>query len=86
MFARLSSLYFLILALLVLTGPSLTAEEANQHLLTALSTTTISGFVDTSAQWNMGAVNPPDQVPEPSAAVLAGIMGVWIYRGLRRSR
>jgi hypothetical protein len=33
------------------------AEEASQHLLTALSSTTISGFVDTSAQWNLGTGN-----------------------------
>jgi Putative beta-barrel porin-2, OmpL-like. bbp2 len=33
------------------------AEEASQHLLTALSSTTISGFVDTSAQWNLGSGN-----------------------------
>lgn len=33
------------------------AEEASQHLLTALSSTTISGFVDTSAQWNFGTGN-----------------------------
>ncbi|MBM3846352.1 MAG: hypothetical protein FJ405_08705 [Verrucomicrobia bacterium] len=30
------------------------AEEASQHITTALSSTTISGFVDTSAQWNFG--------------------------------
>lgn len=33
------------------------AEEASQHLMTALSSTTISGFVDTSAQWNLGTGN-----------------------------
>ncbi|MBI1839661.1 MAG: outer membrane beta-barrel protein [Verrucomicrobia bacterium] len=33
------------------------AEEASQHLLTALSSTTISGFVDTSANWNFGTGN-----------------------------
>lgn len=33
------------------------AEEASQHLLTALSSTTISGFVDTSANWNLGTGN-----------------------------
>ena len=35
----------------------LQAEEASQHLLTALSSTTVSGFVDTSAQWNLGTGN-----------------------------
>jgi len=33
------------------------AEEASQHILTSLSSTTISGFVDTSAQWNLGTGN-----------------------------
>ena len=33
------------------------AEEASQHVLTMLSSTTISGFVDTSAQWNLGSGN-----------------------------
>src|SRR3990170_8456923 len=38
------------------------AEEGAVPLLTALSATTISGYVDTSAQWNLGtgnANNPP---------------------------
>src|SRR5579859_1323239 len=30
------------------------AEEKPSSLLTALSATTVSGYVDTSAQWNMG--------------------------------
>ncbi len=33
------------------------ADEAPQSLATALSSTTISGYVDTSAQWNLGAGN-----------------------------
>jgi hypothetical protein len=35
----------------------LTAEEAPQSVLTAVSSTTISGYVDTSAQWNFGSGN-----------------------------
>src|ERR1051326_3234665 len=38
------------------------AEETANTVLTALSSTTISGYVDTSAQWNLGtgnANNPP---------------------------
>ena len=37
------------------------AEEKPNQLLTALSTTTISGYVDTSAQWTLGSgnANPP---------------------------
>ena len=30
------------------------AEESAVPLMTALSATTISGYVDTSAQWNLG--------------------------------
>lgn len=38
--------------------PSLvSAEETPQSVLTALSSTTISGYVDTSAQWNFGSGN-----------------------------
>src|SRR5262249_57047199 len=33
------------------------AEEKPSSLLTALSATTISGYVDTSAQWNMNTGN-----------------------------
>jgi len=46
--------------------PSLTqAEEKPSPLLTALSSTTISGYVDVSAHWNMGsdnAANPPPYI------------------------
>jgi hypothetical protein len=37
------------------------AEEKPNQLLTALSSTTISGYVDTSAHWNLGSgnANPP---------------------------
>jgi Putative beta-barrel porin-2, OmpL-like. bbp2 len=37
------------------------AEEAGNTVLTALSSTTLSGYVDTSAQWNFGTgnANPP---------------------------
>ena len=33
------------------------AEEHTNNVLTALSTTTISGYVDTSMQWNPGTGN-----------------------------
>jgi hypothetical protein len=45
----------------VVTVPSLLHAQTNS-ILTALSTTTLSGYVDTSAQWNIGtgnANNPP---------------------------
>jgi len=34
-----------------------TAEEAKSSVATALSSTTLSGYVDTSAQWNLGTGN-----------------------------
>src|SRR5204863_890516 len=38
--------------------PALTkAEEAPSSVLTAVSSTTLSGYVDTSAQWNTGTGN-----------------------------
>ena len=48
------------------------AEEASQHVLTALSSTTISGFVDTSAQWNIGRGSAN------AAAIPANPTGYWI--------
>src|ERR1051325_2656159 len=40
------------------TLPSLVrAEEKASSVMTALSSTTISGYVDTSAQWNFGTGN-----------------------------
>ena len=47
-------------------------EEASQHLLTSLSTTTISGFVDTSAQWNLGS-GQTLSVPEPASILLLAV-------------
>jgi len=43
--------------LVTLPGAVAQAEEAHEHLLTGLSSTTISGLVDTSAQWNLGTGN-----------------------------
>jgi len=40
----------------VVTVPSLLRAQTNT-VLTALSSTTISGYVDTSAQWNPGTGN-----------------------------
>jgi hypothetical protein len=47
------------------------AEEAKSQVLTALSSTTISGYVDTSMQWNLGTGNgnvPPYRFNSPSKA------------------
>ncbi|MBM3846353.1 MAG: hypothetical protein FJ405_08710, partial [Verrucomicrobia bacterium] len=54
---------------LVTIPAAVQAEEASQHLLTALSSTQISGFVDTSAQWNFGrgSANVP-AIPYAGAA------------------
>jgi len=53
------------------------AEESSQQVLTSLSSTTISGFVDTSAQWNLGATTP--QIPEPSSTALLAMGGIGFY-------
>jgi hypothetical protein len=44
------------------------AEESTNAVLTALSTTTISGYVDTSAQWNFGTGNGNLPVYTPNGA------------------
>ena len=47
------------------------AEEQASTVMTALSTTTLSGYVDTSAQWNFGTGNanmPPYKFGGPSKA------------------
>ena len=47
------------------------AEEQPSSVLTALSSTTLSGYVDTSAQWNLGTGNtyvPPYKFNKPSKA------------------
>src|SRR3974377_1373565 len=47
------------------------AEEKASPVLTSLAATTISGYVDTSAQWNFGTGNanlPPYRFNSPSKA------------------
>src|SRR5579859_191797 len=47
------------------------AEEQPSSVMTALASTTLSGYVDTSAQWNLGTGNaymPPYQFNSPSKA------------------
>lgn len=55
----------LVSAGLVSLPAVLHAEEAStaQALQTALTSTTISGYVDTSAQWNIGTGSAPGQTP-----------------------
>ena len=61
-----------------------TAEESSQQLLTALQSTAISGFVDTSATWNTPM---PPAVPEPSsiALLLTGAAAVALVRFKRKA-
>src|SRR5512144_770294 len=47
----------LVSAGLVSLPAVLCAEEKASSVLTALTATTLSGYVDTSAQWNMGTGN-----------------------------
>jgi hypothetical protein len=52
-----------LFSLLMATGPVARAEEAKMNALqTALSSTTISGYVDTSVEWTLGDKNT---VPAP---------------------
>src|SRR6185436_9091209 len=50
------------LAVVGLASAGARAEEKVNSVLTALSATTLSGYVDTSAQWNFGTgnANMPD--------------------------
>src|SRR5258708_40061896 len=47
----------LITAGVISSASALRAEESPSQVLTALSSTTLSGYVDTSAQWNTGRGN-----------------------------
>src|SRR3974390_1716348 len=42
---------------LVSLAAAATAEEKSSAVMTALASTTLSGYVDTSAQWNFGTGN-----------------------------
>jgi len=59
------------------------AEEKQNNLLTSLSSTTISGYVDSSATWNIGSGN---SIPEPAtgALLLAGAAFVILFQATRR--
>ncbi|MBI3191954.1 MAG: hypothetical protein HYZ36_04750, partial [Pedosphaera parvula] len=59
----------LVAAGVVSLGSVVQAEEASSQLLTALSSTTLSGYVDTSAIWKFGTGNaslPGRQYDGPS--------------------
>ena len=59
-------------ALGVVSAASLAkAEEGPSSVMTALASTTLSGYVDTSAQWNLGTGDtfvPPYKFNSPSKA------------------
>lgn len=44
------------------------AEEATHSVLTSLNSTTISGYIDTSASYDLGA--PAAVIPEPSSLAI----------------
>jgi hypothetical protein len=48
----------LIAAGILSSGSAVLAEEVSQQVLTALSSTTLSGYVDTSAIWKLGTDRP----------------------------
>ena len=63
------------------------AEENFSPVQTSLSSTVISGYVDSSAEWNLGS--QIQDVPEPSTLGLlaVGAAGVvWLFGRRRRSR
>jgi hypothetical protein len=57
------------------------AEEAQNHVLTALSSTTLSGYVSTSAIWKFGAGNGPFKLAEYNGLAGAGTFGGGKYDG-----
>jgi hypothetical protein len=56
-------LWLLLLAGTGLLAASAQAEETASSVMTALSSTTLSGYVDTSIQWSLGTGNVPRQKP-----------------------
>ncbi|HTD65806.1 MAG TPA: hypothetical protein VK846_04655 [Candidatus Limnocylindria bacterium] len=50
---------FLVMCLVALSGFQIHAEENPNQLLTTLGSTTISGYVDTTAQWTAAAGSVP---------------------------
>jgi hypothetical protein len=70
-------------------GVRVLAEETSVSLSGALGSTTLSGYVDTSATWSFEAPLPsPSPVPEPSPMLLAVLgslaLGGWWMRSRRR--
>lgn len=58
------------------------AEEVYQPVLTALNSTTLSGYIDTSASYDLGA--PAAVIPEPSALALLLLGGTALLMGPAR--
>jgi hypothetical protein len=73
----------LVASAMLLAVGMLRAEETSNSVLTALSSTTLTGYVDTSAVWSFGGDSPAvAAIPEPSTTVLlvAGVVGCWLAR------
>jgi hypothetical protein len=92
-------LWLLLLAGAGLLAMSAQAEEKASSVMTALSSTTLSGYVDTSIQWNLGTGDVPaawvpganggtaldvSVVPEPSTLALIGLGAAALV--IRRNR
>ena len=62
---------------IVSLGSVAQAEEAQHQVMTALSQTTLSGYVDTTAMWNTGSGNPAGGLPGRAydGGTLAGSAG-----------
>ncbi|MBL9168181.1 MAG: hypothetical protein JNN07_10605 [Verrucomicrobiales bacterium] len=60
------------------------AEETVHSVLVPVSSTTLSGYVDTSTPWNVGPTST--QIPEPGSAALFALAGVALYAGARAFR
>lgn len=65
-----------ILCVGILVASHCGAEEVSHPVLTALNSTTISGFVDTSASYNFEA--PAAAIPEPSTFALLLLGGAAV--------
>jgi hypothetical protein len=53
-----SKVFQALVALGVIGAPSLMAQDASEHVMTAVSGTQISGYVSTSAIWKFGTGTP----------------------------
>jgi hypothetical protein len=80
----ISRLWFALAGVMMLCA-TIRAEEKPNNLLTSLSSTTISGYVDYSAHWDIGAAN---SIPEPATGTLlfAGAAVLVLFNSVQRPR